>query len=393
MRGSLRADGAVTTGPPCAHARASRTALVAACAIGVTSIAACGAQNDVAAVHGDGGSTGNAATTTNASTTASAGGAPTYFVSVLQWAGGGCLPVALPQDQDGQVPCDIFYVLAGGDSCGAHPGLSPAAPEVVASLRRYESWIVSQAVCVQSQLPSSAWVNGSCATSSQPGWCYVTGAAAGGCPQDLALSPSGAPPAGASTLLACGPTAGATAATASAASVGTACTPAPELDASFAGFDRHEVVLDDGNAACSSAVCLVNHFQGRTTCPYGQDASGDPPPGAGACTVPGTGAPVRPNAWLGGDAGAVSQMVPPQCGDRRASDAVYCSCRCANAEGKTDDGAAYCACPSGYGCTQLVALIEPGDPLAGAYCIKDGTAFDASSACSRPCDAATMSCP
>ena len=53
---------------------------------------------------------------------------------------------------------------------------------------------------------------------------------------------------------------------------------------------------------------------------------------------------------------------------------MYCSCRCANADGSTDDGARYCECPDGYSCTKLVENIGLGrEQLAGSYCIKEGS--------------------
>ncbi|MDP9000092.1 MAG: hypothetical protein M3O46_08275 [Myxococcota bacterium] len=55
------------------------------------------------------------------------------------------------------------------------------------------------------------------------------------------------------------------------------------------GFDYSWVVLDEGNPACRTDVCLINHFRGRTTCAYGQDANGNSPPGVPACTVPAAG--------------------------------------------------------------------------------------------------------
>jgi hypothetical protein len=59
-------------------------------------------------------------------------------------------------------------------------------------------------VCLIDQVPSDQLVNGSCVTSSTPGWCYVQGAATGGqCPQALLFSPSGQPAAGVETLTTC----------------------------------------------------------------------------------------------------------------------------------------------------------------------------------------------
>jgi hypothetical protein len=159
------------------------------------------------------------------------------------------------------------------------------------------------------------------------------------------------------------------------AAVGTPCIPSPELSASFAGFQFNELTVDEGNAACGNLVCLVNHLQGRTTCPYGQNSNGNGPPPAAGCTVPGTGMPVTPNA------GAMGQGVLPQCLGRTASTTVYCSCRCADENGNSDGP--FCTCPAGYSCTQVVPELVAGDPKAGAYCIVDGTEYDATFGCSE----------
>src|SRR5262249_4705220 len=87
------------------------------------------------------------------------------------------------------------------------------------------------------------------------------------------------------------------------------------------------------------------------------------------------------------------QSVQPQCTDRTGPDAVFCSCRCANAEGKTDDGAEYCACPSGFTCSQVVPLLVSGDPNAGAYCIPQGTAYNPNNACGDTCFPGHPACP
>jgi hypothetical protein len=157
--------------------------------------------------------------------------------------------------------------------------------------------------------------------------------------------------------------------------VGAACVPSPELSPGFGGFSPREVSVDQGNAACGGGVCLVDHFQGRTTCPDGQSGSGQP----GSCTVPGTGAPV-------------TTAVQPWCADRPAQKAVGCSCRCANAGGRTDDGSAYCACPQGFACTQLVGAVSPNDPLAGGYCIPQGAAYDPTTACATTCAPGVSGC-
>jgi hypothetical protein len=90
---------------------------------------------------------------------------------------------------------------------------------------------------------------------------------------------------------------------------------------------------------------------------------------------------------------AIQGTVAPQCTDRRAEKTVYCSCRCANVDGRTDDGANYCKCPDGYACQQLVTPIGPTDTgLTGAYCVKSGTVYDPSNVCAGKCDPNVKNC-
>jgi hypothetical protein len=186
--------------------------------------------------------------------------------------------------------------------------------------------------------------------------------------------------------------------------VGDPCVPEAEYSQEFLGFDKAEVNIESKSFQCETRLCLANHFQGRVTCPYGQASTGS---AAGttaydgshqACQTP-IGQPVNgvdpttntvdepPETT--GQPGAVL----PNCTDRTAANAVYCSCRCANVDGQTNDGANYCTCPSGFSCTQLVSSIGAQDQgLTGAYCIKNGTGFDPDNSCGQTCTAATGGC-
>jgi hypothetical protein len=161
------------------------------------------------------------------------------------------------------------------------------------------------------------------------------------------------------------------AADAAPAAVGGPCIPENEEDTTFGGFAEQEVSTVSNTPQCgANDVCLVNHFLGRVTCPYGQDAQGLGPDGSAGCLSLGSCEPVRP---------VEGEPVPRQCPARSAADAVYCSCRCANVNGGTNGGT-YCSCPSGTTCTQLISSLGPltageTDP-SGAYCIKTGTQFD-----------------
>ncbi|MGD0526687.1 MAG: hypothetical protein ABSE49_16185 [Polyangiaceae bacterium] len=151
-----------------------------------------------------------------------------------------CLPQKLTQDSAGNVPCLILLQLAtqvGPGAC-ANPGsacnnaqglLGPGdvpmgatngAPLTQDILNQFcqaqEAQYMGTAgaagdpdtypTCALQQLTAdnnpSDFSNGSCAGSSQPGWCYVTGAAANGCPQEILFS-NGQPPSGATVSLQC----------------------------------------------------------------------------------------------------------------------------------------------------------------------------------------------
>ena len=172
-----------------------------------------------------------------------------------------------------------------------------------------------------------------------------------------------------------------------ATGVGDPCVPEQEYNADFNGFSADEVNVESKSFQCQTRLCLVNHFRGRVSCKYGQENASD---SATRCVLPG--------GTRGDDASKVvgangNEKVPAQCVDRQADNAVYCSCRCANLDGKTDDGANYCTCPDGFECTQLVSSIGVGDTgLTGAYCVKSGTKYDRATACSTDCDRASGNC-
>jgi hypothetical protein len=109
------------------------------------------------------------------------------------------------------------------------------------------------------------------------------------------------------------------------------------------------------------------------------------------CTVPND-----PTTKIVGDPNlGAKNVVQPQFTNRTADKTVYCSCRCADADGNTNDGANYCSCPDGFTCTHLIdslgANISEG--LTGSFCIKQGTDYDPSNSCSNTCDPNTNPCP
>lgn len=177
--------------------------------------------------------------------------------------------------------------------------------------------------------------------------------------------------------------------------VGDPCVPEQEYDPAFLGFVKEEVSVESKSFQCESRLCLVNHFQGRVTCPYGQkptatgatpgDGSNNYPP-AKSCITPAD-QPVTGQANGAFLDPVAKDEVKANCSGRQAKNAVYCSCRCANVNGQTNDGANYCTCPDGFSCAQLVSAVSSTNAgLTGAYCIKSGTAYDVAQACTPLCD-------
>ena len=128
---------------------------------------------------------------------------------------------------------------------------------------------------------------------------------------------------------------------------------------------------------------------------------GNPPAGPNTtpCTVPGdTSKPINgltdpndPNSFRDP---RKKKLVPPQCVDRAADKAVYCSCRCADINGATPSDQTFCKCPDGFGCAPLVTSIGKGNEgLTGSYCIKTGTDYNKDTACNQgDCDPVAKKC-
>jgi hypothetical protein len=149
--------------------------------------------------------------------------------------------------------------------------------------------------------------------------------------------------------------------------VGDPCTPEDEYQQFFSGYAFTEVNIESRSFQCETRLCLVNHFQGRVSCPYGQTAmQAMAAPSATEyqlCHIPGT---TRAEE-------RIKVAVEKTLVDRQAEKAVYCSCRCDG----PDPNARYCKCPTGFQC---VLLVNPNDrlgaaELAGSYCIKNETEF------------------
>ena len=147
--------------------------------------------------------------------------------------------------------------------------------------------------------------------------------------------------------------------------IGDPCVPEDEYQQYFSGYSETEVNLESRSFQCETRLCLVNHFRGRVTCPYGQpELNMDPRPDWQKCHVPGT----------SGEGNLIKVTVNKQYTGRSPANSVYCSCRC----GGIDPEGRYCKCPTGFQCVPLLDYIERlgSKELAGSYCVKDGTDYE-----------------
>ena len=134
-----------------------------------------------------------------------------------------CLPRNLNVDAKTQtVPCLVLATLAKGD-CSTVPGMSDPPADVLSRFQEAQrsAYLAScggKTSCVlqdPSTLPTcqlqeltrathngTDFQNGDCSASTNPGWCYVVGAAASSCAQQI-LFTSGEPPQGATVTLQC----------------------------------------------------------------------------------------------------------------------------------------------------------------------------------------------
>ncbi len=132
--------------------------------------------------------------------------------------GGQCLSQKLVVGNDGSVPCLLLVSFQPGADqnivCDPSKGLSRPSADVLANYQQTKlAELKAQdpkstladvgPACVLTQLASPKYLNGTCATLPEPGWCYVTGTAAGYCPQALRFSATGTPAQGTALTLQC----------------------------------------------------------------------------------------------------------------------------------------------------------------------------------------------
>lgn len=164
--------------------------------------------------------------------------------------------------------------------------------------------------------------------------------------------------------------------------VGDPCLPEDEYDPQFAGFKVTEENIESRSFQCQTRICLVNHFQGRVSCPLGQEAPPACQPGAGGCENCALSGSYAPDCDPTRDDGGAGQCVSGNCDPAGA----YCRCGTSADCPTTDwtcDGDGVCRlhiCRDGFtGCQDPTksakdnagkACCVPGteDPVASPVC-------------------------
>jgi hypothetical protein len=133
--------------------------------------------------------------------------------------------------------------------------------------------------------------------------------------------------------------------------IGDVCISQAENEPNFTGFTSSETLIEtDAVFACATGICVVHAFQGRVSCPYGQESA------EGACLTPAAGDPV-------------TVAVAPQLVARPPSIASICSCAC-----QGEGPGPFCSCPSSMECANVLG--EPPPALGVArdwYCVAKET--------------------
>ncbi len=312
------------------------------------------------------------------------------FIDGIVMGGGKCLPRPLPLNGDLSPNCKVIAASATCDCAAA--GRADANDAETTAVRAQlqaegvcgvvgEVACTSFCACEVSEATGASeqdCLNNVTPAATSTGWCYVAPEASVGsaalvsdCPssekQTLLFLGDAKPANGETFFLACtgGPVVSTP--TASMQALGAPCIAGAEYDPNFGGFNALEVSVDLGSPNCASGICLVNHFQGRASCPYGQPASGN------ACFVPGSATPV-------------AAQVSPQIVARRAATASVCSCRCAG-----PGPGRFCSCGNGMQCLQMIDDfgVSGESAYAGSYCVPNGTAFNPTQLATY-CNAAAM---
>ncbi len=155
-----------------------------------------------------------------------------------------------------------------------------------------------------------------------------------------------------------------------AGGVGTLCTPEDEYSFRFSGFKVTEDIIESRSFQCATRICLVNHFQGRASCPLGQpspkdaqglegctpkrDAEGNFVLGQGSCGL-------DPNDNKTKQMCMQAGSFSPSCDLTNGQDAANKFCAGLGA-GNTCSEAGFCECKTDADCLFVTSAVVSCDP-------------------------------
>jgi hypothetical protein len=143
--------------------------------------------------------------------------------------------------------------------------------------------------------------------------------------------------------------------------VGDPCTPEQEYVAHFTGYDISEEYLESRSFQCATRVCLVNHFQGRVSCPLGQA-------GIRPCTGPGD------TSCGDGAACAASESYRPPCDPCDPSQNPTCDPIACPAGLTCDPNLLFCTCDSARSPTFSIEGASYACAYTDPSCVPGGSA-------------------
>jgi hypothetical protein len=169
--------------------------------------------------------------------------------------------------------------------------------------------------------------------------------------------------------------------------VGDPCTPEDEYNAQFSGFNVAEENIESLSFQCSTRICLVNHFQGRVSCPLGQTAAEIAVCNPSQC-------PGSACACTGGQQCVQSESYAPQCtcdaSDTTPGDAMNCADNpgCTGVGGNCDPTLQICTCAADTMIDGVRFFCQPIDPSCTSDCPSVLNSF----VCHTPQTATTSDC-
>ena len=171
--------------------------------------------------------------------------------------------------------------------------------------------------------------------------------------------------------------------------VGDPCIPEDEYRENFAGFKLSEENIESRSFQCKTRICLVNHFQGRVSCPAGQDAPVNCTDQQQECANGSAACPCADGESCIEAGAIVIDCDPTRCGEEGA-DPLNCNNAdntnptCGGNRICNEDGR-FCECqtgdcPEGYKCGEqgqcVTKVCSAGDPENdSAHCYVPGTSI------------------